>query len=118
MLSFHGGLKVYVATAPCDLRKSFNGLWALVSEELNLDPKSGAVFLFTNRCKNRIKILYWDGTGVWIMTKRLEAGTYWWPKSAQPGAKKISLTPEAFAMLINGVELRDGGLRAWYERES
>jgi transposase len=52
------------------------------------------------------------------MTKRLEEGTFWWPKSAQEGAKKISLTPEALAMLTDGVELRHGGLRAWYERES
>ena len=117
MLSFTGSLKVYVALEPCDLRKSFNGLWTVVSEQLDLDPKSGAIFVFANRRRNRIKILYWDGTGLWVMAKRLEEGTFCWPKSAVSGAKKIKLTPEALAMLTDGIELRDGGRRAWYERD-
>lgn len=117
MLSFTGSLKVYVALEACDLRKSFNGLWVVVSEQLKLDPKSGAIFVFTNRRKNRIKVLYWDGTGVWVMAKRLEEGSFRWPKSARSGAKKIKLTPEALAMLTDGIELRAGGRLAWYERD-
>jgi len=117
MLSFTGSLKVYVALEPCDLRKSFNGLWTVVSEQLKLDPKSGAIFVFTNRRRTRLKILYWDGTGVWVMAKRLEEGTFRWPKSAQSGAEKIKLTPEALAMLTDGIDLRAGGRRAWYERD-
>ena len=117
MLSFSGSLKVYVALEPCDLRKSFNGLWTVVSEQLRLDPKSGAIFVFTNRRRNRIKILYWDGTGVWVMAKRLEEGTFRWPKSARSGATKLKLTPEALAMLTDGIELRAAGRLAWYERD-
>ncbi|WP_373003884.1 IS66 family insertion sequence element accessory protein TnpB [Hyphomonas sp.] len=117
MLSFAGSLKVYVALEPCDLRKSFNGLWTVVSEQLKLDPRSGAIFVFANRRRNRLKILYWDGTGVWVMAKRLEEGTFSWPKSAQSDTKKINLTPEALAMLTDGIELRAGGRRAWYERD-
>jgi transposase len=61
MPSFTGGLKVFVALEPCDLRKSFNGLHALVSERLGEDPRQGALFVFANRRKTRLKILYWDG---------------------------------------------------------
>ena len=64
MLSFHAQLKVFVATAPTDLRMSFNGLWAAAQERLGEDPRKGALFVFGNRRRNRIKILYFDGTGV------------------------------------------------------
>ena len=62
MLSFQAHLKVFVATAPCDLRASFNGLWSAAQERLGEDPKSGALFVFGNRRHNRIKLLYFDGT--------------------------------------------------------
>jgi len=116
MLSFSGSLKVFVALQPCDLRKSFNGLHAAVTQQLEEDPKSGAIFVFTNQRKNRLKIIYWDGTGLWVLAKRLERGAFWWPKSTDPKAAKLKLTPEALAMLTDGIELRDGGLRPWYER--
>ena len=64
MLSFNGGLKVYVALEPCDMRKSFHGLTAMVRNHLGLDPLSGAAFLFTNKGRTLIKILYFDSTGV------------------------------------------------------
>ena len=67
MLAFHSHLKVFPATAPCDLRASFNGLWAAAQNQLGEDPKSGALFLFTNRRHNRIKILFFDGTGVCVL---------------------------------------------------
>ena len=74
MLSFHAQLKVFLATAPCDLRMNFNGLWAAAQERLGEDPKGGALFVFGNRRHNRIKILYFDGTGVCVLAKRLEEG--------------------------------------------
>ena len=70
MLSFAAGLKVYVATDPCDLRKSFNGLLAAVTQSLGLDPRQAAIFVFTNRRRNRLKILYFDRTGLWVCAKR------------------------------------------------
>ena len=115
MLSFNGNLRVYVALEPCDMRKSFNGLSMLVSETLQADPLSGAAFLFTNKRRNLIKILYWDGTGFWVVAKRLEKGTFSWPKDIEPGRCKISLTPTALAMLTDGIDLRDGFQRPWYE---
>ena len=117
MLSFTGGLKVFVALEPCDLRKSFNGLHALVSERLGEDPRRGALFVFTNRRRTRLKILYWDGTGLWVMIKRLEEGTFAWPRSVEAGATKLCLRPEALAMLTDGIELRGARLRPWYERD-
>ena len=83
MLSFSGSLKVFVAIEACDLRKGFNGLYAAVSERLQEDPKSGALFVFANRRRTRLKILYWDGTGLWLLIKRLEEGTFAWPKDIE-----------------------------------
>ena len=117
MLSFTGGLKVFVALEACDMRKGFNGLHALITERLGEDPRSGALFVFSNRRRTRLKVLYWDGTGLWVMTKRLEEGTFAWPKSVEPSASKLRLTPEAFAMLTDGIDLRGAKLRPWYERE-
>ncbi len=99
------------------MRKSFNGLYALAEDTLKVDPKSGALFVFCNKRRNRIKILYFDGTGLWVMSKRLEQGTFSWPKSSEAGRAKLSLTPEAFAMLTDGIDLRDGCRRSWYERD-
>jgi transposase len=117
MLSFQSSLKVYLALEPCDLRKSFNGLWAAAQERLGQDPKNGALFVFGNRRRNRIKILYFDGTGVCILIKRLEKGTFHWPQSAQETQSKLTLAPQALQLLIDGVDLKDGARRAWYEQE-
>ncbi len=117
MLSFSGSLRVFVAVEPCDLRKGFNGLHALVTEKLGENPREGALFVFSNRRHNRIKILCWDGTGLWVLTKRLEEGTFSWPKNLEPQTIKLKLTPQALAMLTDGVDLRGGKLRPWYERE-
>lgn len=116
MLSFSGSLKVFVAVEACDMRKGFNGLHALVTERLREDPKAGALFVFSNRRHTRIKILCWDGTGLWVLSKRLEEGTFSWPKELAPGTTKLCLTPQALAMLTDGVDLRGGKLRPWYER--
>jgi len=117
VLSFTGGLKVFVALEPCDLRKSFNGLEGLVREQLGEDPRAGALFVFTNRHRNRLKILYWDGSGLWLLIKRLEKGTFSWPRPGQLEGRKLRLAPEALAMLTDGIDLRGARLRPWYERE-
>jgi transposase len=116
MLSFSGSLKVFVAVEPCDMRKGFNGLYAAVTERLGEDPKSGALFVFCNRRRTRLKILYWDQTGLWVLTKRLEEGTFAWPKRVEPGCPKLALTPQALALLTDGVDLRGAKMRPWYER--
>ena len=118
MLSFTGGLKVFVALEPVDLRKSFSGLEGLVSERLGEDLRQGALFVFINRRHTRLKILCWDGSGLWLLMKRLEQGTFSWPKSIEAGRVKLKLTPEAFVMLTDGIDLRGAKLRPWYEREN
>jgi transposase len=118
MLSFSGSLKVFVALDPCDMRKGFQGLYALASERLGEDPRQGALFVFINRRHTRLKILYFDGTGLWVLTKRLEQGTFSWPKAVDGGTPKLCIRPEALALLTDGVDLRGAKLRPWYERES
>lgn len=117
MLSFSGSLKIYVALDPCDMRKSFNGLEAVVREVLFEEVRHGALFLFSNKRHNRLKVLYWDGTGLWVMSKRLEEGTFSWPRSNDGKARKLRLSPQAFAMLSDGVDLKRGSMRPWYERD-
>ena len=117
MLSFTGALKVYLAMQPQDMRKNFNGLSALVSDHLRMDPYQGALYVFTNRTHTRIKILFWDGTGLWVASKRLEKGRFSWPKSSKKDQSCLSLTPEALSMLTDGIDLKGAQMRAWYERE-
>ena len=117
MISFTGALKIYPALRPCDMRKSFNGLYGLAESQLGEDPKSGALFVFCNKRCNKIKTLYFDGTGVWVSAKRLEVGRFSWPKSSRPNQTKLKLAPEALQLLLDGVDLRGARLRPWYERE-
>ena len=90
-------------------------------ERLSLSIRSGgpggALFVFTNKKRTRLKVLYWDKTGLWLMTKRLEKGTFSWPRSAEAGATRISLAPEAFAMLTDGIDMNEATMRPWYQRE-
>lgn len=114
MLAFPSAIKIYVAVQPVDMRKQFNGLWSAVAEQLKEDPKNGAVFAFINKERTRLKLLYWDGTGIWVLAKRLEKGRFSWPVGSDK--TKLSLTPEALALLTGGVELKHGSLKPWYER--
>ena len=117
MLSFTGSLRVFVAVEPCDMRKGYEGLTAMVGEVLREDVRSGALFVFANRRRTRLKILYFDGSGMWVMGKRLEQGTFAWPKVLETGCAKIALKAEALAMLTDGIDLRGAKMRPWYERE-
>lgn len=118
MLSFSGSLKVFLCLEPCDMRKGFEGLTALVAEHLKEDLRSGALFVFSNKTHTRIKVLCWDGTGLWLLCKRLEKGRFSWPNSVLEGSpRKLKLTPEAFAMLTDGIELRGARMLPWFERE-
>lgn len=117
MISFAGALNVYAAIEPVDMRKSFNGLAAVVSEQLKADPYKGTLYLFTNKRRPRLKILFWDGTGLWVAAKRLEQGRFSWPSPSQRGQRKLKLTPEALAMLTDGVDLKGAKMRPGYERE-
>ncbi len=114
MLAFPSSWRIYLAVEPVDMRKHFDGLWAEVEQRLGEDPRQGALFVFSNKGHNRLKLLYWDGTGVWVLAKRLEKGRLTWPIGSD--RKKLSLTTESLTMLINGIDLKDGCRKAWYER--
>lgn len=108
-------IKVCLATQPCDLRKSFDTLSVVVREQLREDPLSRKLYVFLNRNCDRVKMLYWDGTGLWILAKRLERGRFCHPRSLTGDKAKVVLKPEALEMLLSGIDLKDGMQRAWFE---
>jgi len=115
MLAFPAAIRIYVALEPVDMRKQYDGLWAAAQAQLGEDPKQGAMFCFTNKERPRLKLLYWDGSGVVIVAKRLEQGRFTWPAPSQAGAK-LALAPEALSLLLGGIDFKHGTLKAWYER--
>ena len=112
---FGKNIKVCLATQPCDMRKSFDTLSHLVSEQLKEDPLSSKLFVFINKKANRIKILYADRSGLWILMKRLEQGCFARPSQTDRRNPKIYLKFEALEMLLAGIDLKNGMERAWYE---
>ena len=77
---------------------------------------SGDLFVFRSRRGDRVKLLYWNDDGYAIWYKRLEEGTFAWPKAEEIGAAKLALRPEALAMLTDGIDLRGAKMRPWFER--
>lgn len=103
MLNCSPATRVFVAVQPVDLRGSFNRLFALTQAVLRQDPLSGHWFVFTNRLRNRLKILFWDGSGLWVCAKRLEKGRFSWPRADQACA---NLRGEELIALLSGLEVR------------
>jgi transposase len=108
--------RIYLAPGATDMRKGFEGLYGLVRDRLQCEPLSGHVFLFCNARHNRLKLIYWDGSGLWVCAKRLQKGCFGWPE-ARPGEVKVTLTPEELAMLIGGMDLQQAKPRRWYRQE-
>ena len=111
MLALTPATRIFVAVAPVDLRRSFEGLSAHVATVLEQQVLEGGLFVFTNRRRNRLRLLWWDGSGLWVATKRLEGGTLNWPRSE--GAA-VALRPEQLSALIAGLEVRERA--GWYRR--
>ena len=82
--------RIYLAAGPTDMRKSFEGLYGLVRDRLRCEPLSGHLFLFCNAQRNRLKVLVWDGTGLWVCAKRLPKGCFSWPQSGDGQGKVVS----------------------------
>jgi transposase len=101
MLSLSPATRVFLALTPIDGRKSFNGLCTLVKESLGQEPTSGFLFVFINKARNRLKVLFWDGSGLILCTKRLERGTYAAPTGQ---GQSLNLRPEDLTLLIHGIE--------------
>jgi transposase len=93
--------RVLIATKPVDFRKGMDGLAALVAAELKLEPFSGVVYVFRSKRADRVKLLFWDGTGVCLVTKRLEGGKFRWPK-VEDGVMRLS--PAQLSALLEGLD--------------
>jgi transposase len=116
VLTISPAVRIYVATGATDLRRSIDGLSALVREHFRLDPASGHLFLFRNRRGDRLKILAWDRGGFWILYKRLEQGTFAWPPATSTGP--VELRSADLLLLLSGVDVTHTRQRRWYEAPS
>ena len=105
--------RICLAAGSTDMRKGFEGLFGLVRDRLSCDPLSGHVFLFCNAQRNRLKLLFWDGSGLWVCAKRLEKGRFRWPE-AEGEENKITLSHEELTLLIGGIDLKQTSRRAWH----
>jgi transposase len=105
--------RIFVATGATDMRLSFNGLYALAAGKLQQNPQSGHLFLFANKRRDRMKILFFDGNSLWVCARRMEQGRLHWPVSEDGRAQ---LTREEFALLIGGIDLSATTKRKWYRR--
>ena len=114
MLTLPPSVRVSLATGVTDMRRSVDGLRALVVRDGLGDPYSGHLFVFRNRRGDRLKILVWDRSGFWVLYKRLEKGTFAWPETNVPGP--VSIHAGDLALLLSGVDLSQTKRRAWYER--
>jgi len=108
MIMQGGEVRVLVATKPVDFRKQADGLAAIVQQALAADPFCGAVYVFRSKRTDRVKLLWWDGTGICMMTKRLENGQFRWPP-IEDGM--IHLSAAQMAALIEGLEWSHGAPR-------
>ena len=102
MLSLSAALRIFLAVEPADMRKGFDGLSQLVRDRIAQDPLSGHLFVFRNRRRDRIKILYWDRDGFALWYKRLEKGTFRFPE-AKDG--RVEVTPAEMAAVLEGIDL-------------
>ena len=119
MLSLTGSLRVFVCPQAADMRRSFDGLCGMVEQIVQEDPLSGHLFVFRNRNRDRLKILYWDRDGLAIWYKRLEAGTWQLPTDVNvtvDGVCSTEITTEELSLLLGGIDLRTVERRRRYQR--
>ena len=129
MFQLSGATKIYLAAGVTDMRKSFDTLCGVVRswhgqdrEASDVDPLSGHLFVFCNRRRDRIKILYFDGSGLWVCAKRLERGSFSWPSSSNEQnaalqTRKHVISQHELALLLGGVDLRRTSKRRWWRNE-
>ena len=116
MIHLPASVRVYLSLTPCDMRKSFDSLHALVREHLELDAFAGHLFVFTSRRKDRVKILYWDRDGFAVWSKRLEEGTYAVPLAESGEERRREITVQELGALLSGIDLSTARRRKRYRR--
>jgi transposase len=115
VLSLPTTARVFLAAGATDMRKSYDALAHVVRSAIGENPLSGHLFVFCNRRQNRLKVLSWDGSGFWIFSKRLEKGTFAWPK-VEPGQVRVELTPSALTLILSGIDVNQAEERPWWRR--
>jgi transposase len=108
--------RVYLAAGATDMRKGFDGLFGIARDRLGIDPLSGHLFVFCNGRRNRLKVLYWDGSGLWICGKRLEKGRFSWPVQGDEQGR-VRMSSEELTLLVSGIELSQSRRKDWYRKE-
>ena len=118
MIGLALGVKIYLCTTPADMRRGFDGLSGMAESLMQQDPLSGHLFVFRNRNRDKLKILYWDQDGLAIWYKRLEQGTFQFPtddKSQKEVATGVEITNSELSLLLGGIDLRTVRRRKRYE---
>ena len=103
MISFGSNTKVYLAAGATDMRKAVNGLMVLVQDVLEADPFSSHLFVFCNRLRDKIKILYWHNNGFWLFYRRLEKQRFWWPVDGDRAS--VEITSRELGWLMEGLDI-------------
>lgn len=114
MFAISPATRVFLLAGATDMRRGFNGLYSLAAHRIKEDPRSGHLFVFCNRQRNRLKILWWDGSGLWVCAKRLERGRFSWPEDNQ---SPVVFNGGELTLLLNGIELKDTKKKRWYRIE-
>lgn len=116
MLTFKGR-RIFLVTGPTDMRKSFNGLGGIARERLGATPSSRDLYLFCNRPRNRLKALIYDESGLWVLAKRLDKGTFAWPTAdSAPSSGTVEYGEEQLTLLLGGFDAPTLKSRAWSRR--
>ena len=115
MIMLPSAVRIFLCTRPTDLRKSFDGLTGLVQECFGQDPLTGHLFLFLNRRRDCLKILYFDRDGLAIWYKRLEAGTFQRPGTAEGDGDGVELQPAQLAMILSGIDIKSARQRKRFQ---
>ena len=119
MIGLVHGLRVFLCTQPADMRRSFDGLAGMTATIIEQDPLSGHLFVFRNRNRDRLKILYWDRDGLAIWYKRLEKGTFQFPTDGVPKDQRVpraEISVDELSLLLGGIDLRSVERRRRYQR--
>jgi transposase len=105
LLTLPPTVRIFVATAPCDLRKQFDGIALLVEQGLQLDPRSGHLFVVFNRRSDQVRILFWDRQGYCLFAKRLEKGRFRVPWKAGAVGESVEMESAELALILEGIDL-------------
>lgn len=109
--------RVFLAVGATDMRKGFEGLSSLVKHRFKEDPLSGHLFVFANRNRNRLKLLYWDGSGTWVCAKKLARGRYSWPApDVLPENGALRILSEELTLILSGIDLEKTRSRQWWRK--